>query len=99
MFSQLYNRSCLYDTGVNDNWIKDDELASLAKNMVLTDPTDRNGFKDKFVKFIERWNYLLPDIPLYSNIYHAFYNEKLKNFNVNAVFDLSYAILYAYVEE
>ena len=89
----------LYDTGVNDNWIKDDELASLAKNMVLTDPTDRNGFKDKFVKFIERWNYLLPDIPLYSNIYHAFYNEKLKNFNVNAVFDLSYAILYAYVEE
>jgi len=89
----------LFETGANDNWIKDEELAKLASEMVLTDPTDRNGFKDKFVKFIERWNYLLPDVPLYSNIYHDFYNDKLKNYNVNALFDLPYALLYAYVEE
>jgi len=105
-FSPIYDQSSqytidekLYETGANDNWIKDEELARLASEMVLTDPTDREGFRQKFVKFIERWNYLLPDVPLYSNIYHDFYNEKLKNYNVNALFDLPYALLYAYVEE
>ena len=105
-FSAMYDLSSTYTidedlfaTGANDNWIKDEELAKLASEMVLTDPKDRDGFRQKFVKFIERWNYLLPDVPLYSNIYHDFYNEKLKNYNVNALFDMTSALLYAYVEE
>lgn len=89
----------LYAQGLNTNFIQDEELSKLAEDMVLTDPTDREGYRQKFVKFVERWNYLLPDLPLYSNIYHDFYNEKLKNYNVNALFDMSYALLYAYVEE
>lgn len=105
-FTPIYDMSSqytidpdLYETGVNDNWIKDEELAKLASDMVLTEPEDKEGFKKKFASFIERWNYLLPDVPLYSNIYHDFYNEKLKNYNVNAIFEMPYALLYAYVEE
>lgn len=88
----------LYATGVNDNWIQDEQLAKLAEDMVKTDPEDKEGFKNKFVSFIERWNELLPDIPLYSNIYHDFYNEKLKDYNINAIWDMTYALMYAHVE-
>lgn len=105
-FTPMYDLSTLYTidptlyaTGANDNWIQDKELADLASDMVKTDSEDKDGFKTKFVKFVERWNYLLPDIPLYSNIYHDVYNEKLKNYNVNAIFEMPYALLYANVEE
>ena len=67
--------------------------------MVLTDPEDKEGFKTKFVDFIVRWNELLPDLPLYSNIYHDFYNAKLQNYNMNPLIRISTALLYAYVTE
>jgi len=50
------------------------------------------------VAFIERWNELLPDIPLYSNIYHDFYDEKLKDYEKNDLMELVDALLYAHVE-
>jgi len=67
--------------------------------MVKVDPEDRELFKKKFVEFIVRWNELLPDLPLYSNIYHDFFNAKLKNYKNNDLIQLVDAILYAYVEE
>jgi len=36
---------------------------------------------------------------LYSNIYHDFYNEKLKDYNINSLVEISKAILYSYVTE
>ena len=30
--------------------------------------------------YIQRWNYLAPEIPLYSNIYYDLYNAKISNF-------------------
>lgn len=65
--------------------------------MVLTNDDDE--FKQNFVDFIARWNYLLPDIPLYSNIYHDFYNDKLKDWDPNDLMELADIVLYAYVEE
>ena len=58
-----------------------------------------DGFKTKFVDFIVRWNQLLPDIPLYSNIYHDFFSDKLKNYDKNDIIRVTDAILYAYVTE
>lgn len=89
----------LYAQGTNQNYIKDEKLAKLAQEMVKIDPKDRELFKKKFVEFIVRWNELLPDLPLYSNIYHDFFNAKLKNYKNNDLIQLVDAILYAYVEE
>lgn len=105
-FTPIYDLRNTYTTdpekikaGYNTNFLIDEKLEKLAIDMVLTEPTDREGFKKKFVEFIVRWNELLPDLPLYSNIYHDFYNEKLKNYNINSLVDISQALLYAYVTE
>lgn len=85
--------------GYNTNFLLDEKLDTLSKEMVLVDPTDRDGFKGKFVAFVDRWNELLPDVPLYSNIYHDFYNEKLMDYNVNSLIEMVDALLYSYVAE
>ncbi len=84
--------------GYNTNFIVDEELATLAKDMVLVSPEDKEGYRQKFVSFVDRWNELVPDLPLYSNIYHDFYNAKLQNYNLNAIWDMTEALIYAYVE-
>lgn len=85
--------------GMNTNFLLDEQLDKLSKEMVLVDPTDREGFKAKFVAFVDRWNELLPDLPLYSNIYYDFYSAKLKDYNVNALVELVDSLLYSYVAE
>ena len=85
--------------GYNTNFLVDKELAKLAKEMVLVDPEDRDAFKSNFVDFIVRWNQLLPDIPLYSNIYHDFFNDKLKDYERNDLIRISDDLLYSYVED
>ncbi|MBC8591497.1 ABC transporter substrate-binding protein [Wansuia hejianensis] len=105
-YTPRYDLSTTYTTdeamlkaGYNTNFILDEELEKAAKSMVLTEPGDNEAFKEKFVTFIERWNELLPDLPLYSNLYHDFFNEKLENFEMNSLIRISDAILYAYVTE
>lgn len=105
-FNPNYDLSKTYSTdpadlanGSNTNFILDEKLEGLAKKMVLNDAADRDAFKADFVEFIAYWNELLPDLPLYSNIYHDFFNEKLHNFNNNSLVRTSQALLYAYVVE
>lgn len=85
--------------GNNQNFLIDEELYNYAKEMILVEPGDNEEYKKRFVKFIDRWNELLPDLPLYSNIYHDFYNKKLKNYRTNDMLYIDSAILYSYVEE
>lgn len=85
-------------SGSNTNFIIDAELEKLAADMVLVDPTDKEEFKSRFVEFIGKWSELLPDVPLYSNEYHDFYNDKIENWKVNDIVELSDVILYANVK-
>ena len=48
--------------------------------------------------YVERWNELMPDIPLYSNYYYDVYNAKIENFETSPFFDQDRAILYANVK-
>ena len=103
-FTPAYDLSTTYTSdpgmikqGYNTNFLMDEELEGLAKEMVLKDSEDRDGFKKTFVDFIAKWNYLAPDVPLYSNIYHDFYNEKLEDYNMNSLVRVDKALLYAYV--
>jgi len=105
-FSSTYDLSTSYTTdpamvkaGYNTNFLLDDELADLAEGMVLLEPDQREEFKEKFVDFIVRWNELLPDLPLYSNVYYDFYHEKLQDWQNNPLIDVATAVLYAWVSE
>ena len=104
-YTPQYDLSTTYTTdpemvkaGYNNNYLLDEELESAAKAMVQLDPEDKDAYKANFVKFVTRWNELLPDVPLYSNVYHDFYNDKIKNFENNALIRISDALLYAHVD-
>lgn len=104
-YTPIYDLSNTYSSdpdliaqGYNTNFITDEELSTLAKDMVLVAPEDKELYRQKFVSFVDRWNELVPDLPLYSNIYHDFYNSKLQNYNLNAIWDMTEALIYAYVE-
>ncbi len=90
----------LVAAGYNTNYIFDEKLDQLSMDMVYAvEPGDKESYVQYWFDFIVRWNELLPEIPLYSNIYHDVYNEKLQNWDVDGFWDLSYGLLYAWVEE
>lgn len=82
----------------NTNFIADKELESIALDMKKTDPTDLEGWVKKWIAFEKRWNYLLPDIPLYSDMYHDFYNARITDYEPLSSWDWRYAILRADVK-
>lgn len=105
-FNPWYDRKYDYSTkeemikmGYNTNFIFDKELEQAAIDMVKCTPDQRDVFKDNFVKFIVRWNELLPDLPLYSNQYHDFYNSKLKHWVTSEMKGLTATVLDAWVTE
>lgn len=86
--------------GYNTPRIFDEELDELSMDMVYgVDADDEDTYLSLWVKFIERWNELLPEIPLYSNQYHDIYNDKIQNYNVNPLWDVSQQIIYCTVTE
>ncbi len=76
----------------NSNFILDNELEAAALAMKSTEAGDFDTWSEKWVAFEQRWNYLLPDIPLYSNEYHDFYTTNMDNYNVTPVWSWSKAI-------
>lgn len=105
-FTPWYDRKYDYSTkeemikmGYNTNFIFDKELEKTATDMVMVAPDQRDAFKDNFVKFIVRWNEMLPDLPLYSNQYHDFYNAKLKHWVTSEMKGLTATVLDAWVTE
>ena len=105
-FTPYYDEQYTYSTkkefldmGYNTNYIIDADLEKAAQDMVKCTPEDREIFKENFVKFASRWNELLPDLPLYSNQYHDFYNSKVKNWETSEIKGLTSTILDAWVTE
>ena len=83
----------------NTNFITDEELCTLAKEMKAIPLENVEEWEAAWVKFQTRWNYLLPDIPLYSDNYHDFANPKLKGYEPDSLWQWDSAILYCWVEE
>lgn len=79
----------------NTNFIVDEELETLANEMKLIPAEDTETWNATWMKFQKRWNYLLPDIPLYSDDYHDVFNKKLENYSPDSQWDIRYAILSA----
>lgn len=87
------------DAGQNSNFIIDKELEKLATSYWKVDKEDKAGFVKGYTDYLVKWNQLLPDLPLYSNIYHDFFNAKLKDYKNTAESEPWQDILYSRVEE
>lgn len=86
--------------GYNSNYIYDEQLDKLSMDMVYgVEEGDKETYLSKWTEFIIRWNELLPEVPLYSNIYYDIYNSKLQDYEPNSLWEFSYAIVYSWVKE
>ena len=80
----------------NNTYSDDEDLYWRAVNMRKTDPQDVYDYIAKWISFQERYNEVLPAIPIYSNIYYDFYTDKLQNYWITAHVTWPYAILESY---
>lgn len=64
----------------NSNYIANEVIETATNAMKLTDPSDKEAFLDYWQEYIVEWNRTLPDIPLYANIYHDFYTDRVQNY-------------------
>ena len=80
----------------NNTYSDDEDLWYRAVNMRKTDPRDVYNYVAKWISFQERYNEVLPTIPIYSNIYFDFYTSQLQNYWITAHVTWTQAILEAY---
>ena len=80
----------------NNTYSDDEELWYKAVDMRRTDPMDVFQYVSKWVSFQERYNEVLPTIPIYSNIYYDFVSDQVKNYYITGQVTWSQAILLAY---
>ena len=106
-FTSIYDQQYYYGAepgnayeDYDSNKLYSKELYDLAYGMTMaTDPTDREGYLNKFQGFIKLWNELLPAIPLYSNTYHTFFYDWLENYEPDSQWGFEYAIIYASIKD
>lgn len=86
--------------GYNTCRLEDELIDNLSMDMVYgVEAGDREAYLEIWVDYIQRWNELLPELPLYSNVYYDVYNAKLQNYNPNSLWTTVQDIIYCTVEE
>ena len=106
-FTPIYDQSFSYTldadkvaNGYNVGRIFNEELDKLSMDMVYGVESDNpEGFRKIWADFIVLWNELLPELPLYSNVYYSIFADKLQNYTENPIWGFSRAIVYANVTE
>ena len=82
--------------GYNQNYLFDDTLDQLTMDMVYgVEPGDNESYLKYWQDYIIRWNELLPQVPLYSNVYTTIYPDWLEGFEENSLWGFQDAIVYA----
>lgn len=88
------------DGAYNFARINDEKLSAYAVEMNQVPEGDDEQYLGKWFAFIQRWNELLPELPLYSNNIHDFFSDKLKGYEkTTAIWDMPREIIYSYIEE
>ena len=86
--------------GYNLNRLYNETMDALTMNMVYgVDSSNTQLYMTYWKGFQMLWNELLPQIPLYSNIYITVYPDWLENYTQDSFWDFQQAILYATVAE
>ena len=83
----------------NNTYSDDEYLFQLAQSMRKTEPMDVFEYVSKWVDFQDRYNEVLPAIPLYTNIYFDFYANYLQGYWITGQVTWSQAILLSYFGE
>ena len=83
----------------NNTYSDDEELFQDAVDMRKTEPGAVYEYVTKWIKFQERYNEVLPCIPIYSNIYFDFFTGMLQNYHITAHVTWTQAILESYFGE
>jgi len=113
MFNLATNFSATYDMsysftsdpelvalGYNLNYLFDEVLDWLTMQMVYgVEAEDVETYQVLWQQYIARWNSLMPQVPLYSNVYVTMYPDWLENYTQDSFWGFEYAILYATVAE
>ena len=103
IYDQAYNFTLdpkLVAEGYNTDFIFDEQLDKLSMDMVYgVEAGDDEAYLEIWKQFIQRWNELLPEVPLYSNIYISVYPDWLENYTQDSYWDFEQAILYATIAE
>ena len=67
--------------------------------MRSTEPGDLAGYLENWLKFQQRFEEVLPMLPLYSNVYYDFYPKALQDYDIAAYPTWAQAIVPAYLED
>ncbi len=103
-FGNPYDIAYSFEPGSanNTNAILGEEgqkLYDLALAMNRTAEGDDMAYAENWFNFISYWNELMPEIPLYSNQYHDFFNSRVHDWQEDGYNrDETTAVLYANVE-
>ena len=81
----------------NFSAVGDEELYRLAVDMRRTEPGDVTGYVRKWLAFQDRFQEVVPAIPLYTNEYYDFYPRALQNYEITGALSWSEAIVDAYM--
>ena len=85
----------LIANGYNYIRLYDDQLDTLSMDMVYgVDSSDYATYLDMWQQYVIRWNQMLPELPLYANIYISVYPNTIKGYEESSFWGFSSAILY-----
>ena len=79
--------------------VNDAELYQAAVDMRQTEPGDPLGYCLKWISFQERFQEVVPMIPLYSNVYFDFYSRTLHDYIISSNITWSQAIVESWLGE
>ena len=97
MIAPWYNFSTNPDFfgSFNPTRIVDEELYRLSRAMKETEPGDYETWDRRWLEMQLRFNYILPELPLYSDLFFDFYPTNLENFYTTPFHQWSPAIAWA----
>lgn len=98
-FEYSYNTGKNYLGSYNTNFWTDDAIMNAGYDLTKTDPSDREGYLDKWVEIMKTINEEMPNIPLYSDEYHTFFNPKVQGYVGDDTFSIGYSLIYMSVTE
>ena len=85
------------------NWsytnLHDEPLYQAAVDMRKTEPGDTLTYLKRWIAFQERFNEVLPMLPVYSNMYYDFYTDSLEEYWIEENVTWGQAIVGAYLTE
>ncbi|WP_312496641.1 ABC transporter substrate-binding protein, partial [Anaerosporobacter sp.] len=98
-FEYSYNTGKNYLGNYNTNFWMDDKIMNMGYDLTKTDPSDKEGYLDKWVAIMKEINEQMPNIPLYSDEYHTFFNPKVQGYIGDDTFGIGMSLVYMSVTE